>query len=134
MPSLEKGDLEQEYEDFSDPTWKRTGIMEEGDTRFFLAWLQGEEELNRLVEVLRGMCPSLRCLFEASHRIQELGDSKAGHLEAWLETRICVATRGSHGPSCFTLRMDPGSLQGRVVSTPIISPEGYEVGYCVFEL
>lgn len=135
LTSRIKVDLEEEYERFADLSiWDKTEIMVEGDTRYFIAWLHATEGIEEMISIMGRLCGNLKCFFQAASDIQEMGQGKMGKLEAWLEARICIGTRSSEGRGCFTLRLDPGSMQGETVTTSIISPEGDEVGACVFEI
>jgi hypothetical protein len=135
LASRIKEDLEEEYERFADPSiWDRTEIMVEGDARYFIAWLHATEGIDEMVSIMGRLCGNLRCFFQVASDFQKMGQEKMGKLEAWLEAKICIGTKSSEGRGCFTLRLDPGSMQGETVTTSIISPEGDEVGACVFEI
>jgi hypothetical protein len=135
LTSRIKEGLEEEYERFADPSiWDRTEIMVEGDIRYFIAWLHATEGIDDMISIMSKLCRNLKCFFQAASDIQRMGQGKMGKLEAWLEAKICIGTRSSRGRGCFTLRLDPGSIQGETVTTSIISPEGDEVGACVFEI
>jgi hypothetical protein len=130
-----KEELDEEYERFADHSiWSRTEIMVEGDTRYFIAWLHSTEGIDEMVSIMGRLCVTLKCLFQAASDFQKIGQEKMGKLEAWLEAKISIGTRSSEGRGCFTLRLDPGGMQGETVTTSIISPEGDEVGACVFEI
>jgi hypothetical protein len=126
--------LLEEYERFSDLTvWDRTEIIVDGDTRYFIAWLHSTDGVEEMITIMRSMCSNLRCFFQAACEVQSLGENKMGKLHAWLEARICIGT-GSVPSGCFTLRLDPGSREENTVTTSIISPEGDEIGVCVFQI
>jgi len=135
-PTLAKDDLEEEYERFVDSSvWDRTEILEENGTRYFIAWLRSTEGVDEMVSILRRLCSNLKYFFQAASDIQRMGEGRVGKLEAWLEARICIGSRGRKGsPGCFTLRLDPGSRERETITTTILSPGGDEIGACVIEL
>jgi len=131
---VRKDELMEEYERFSDPSvWDRTEILSENETRYFITWLHSTEGVDEMVSIMRKMCSNLRCFFQAAQEVQSMGEGKMGKLEAWLEARICIGSKGVSS-GCFTLRLDPGSMEGDTVTTSILSPEGDEIGACVFEI
>ena len=135
MSSRMKEELEEEYERFDDSSiWDRTVIRIEGDTRYFIAWLHATEGIDELVKIMARLCGSLKCFFQAASDFQKMGQGSMGKVEAWLEAKICIGTRSSEGPGCYTLRLDPGSIERETVTTTIISPNGDEVGACIFEI
>ena len=130
---LTKDELVEEYDRYSDTSiWDRTEIFIDGDTRYFIVWLRSTKGMKEMISIMRKLCSNLRCFFHAASEIQSLGEGKMGKLEAWLEARICIGISTEGGRGCFTICLDPGGMQGETVSTRIISPEGDEVGACVF--
>lgn len=131
----DKDELDEEYERFADPSvWDRTDMLTEDDTRYFIAWLRSTQGVEEVISILKRLCSDLKCFFRAASVIQTMGVGKMGKVEAWLEAKICIGTSGRGKTGCFTIRLDPGSMQGDLVSASIISPEGHEVGACVFEI
>jgi|GEM_PF-4933857 len=136
VPETWRGELEEEYERFSDPAvWRRTPIMKEEGVRFFLAWTGTAEGVESMTETLIRICPVLKNFLSSARKVQEVSDRGIGRVEVWLEAKLCMSTR-KHGQSlgCFMLRLDPGSFQQGIVSTSLISPTGEEIGVCVFEV
>lgn len=135
LMSQVKDELEEEYERFADHSvWDRTEVLTEDDTRYFIAWLRSTQGVEEVIPILKRLCSNLKCFFRAASDIQTEGVGKMGKLEAWLEAKICIGTGGRGRTGCFAIRLDPGSMQGDLVSASIISPEGHEVGACVFEI